>query len=196
MICSIFSIRWTVSIWKKKHFCRNISIQMCLRSDSINSELRSTCEAGRFKAAKQLWKKLALWWRIGQIKFNMTFTYKALTVLLWNLYVGHTTEVNNKSIRLVLRWRNKSRDLIPVAILLLYEGSSLYSLKSLTKTQPLVSSQRGIIIYWNGLEQTGSEWTDQNKPKITQENTETDIKAHQTWLKYILGRLTGRFRVG
>ena len=69
-------------------------------------------------------------------QIHMTFTYKALTVLLWNLYVGHTTEVNNKSIRLVLRWRNKSQDLILVAILLLYEGSSLYRLNSLTKPQP------------------------------------------------------------
>ena len=87
----------------------------------------------------------------------MTFIYKALTVLLWNLYVGHTTEVNNKVIRLFLRWRNKSRYLIPVAILLLYEISSLYKLNSLTKTQPRVSSQRGVIIYRNGPEQTGSE---------------------------------------
>ena len=109
------------------------------------------------RPAKQLWKKLALWKRIGQINFNMTFTYKALTGLLWNIYVGHTKEVNNKSIRLVLRWRSKSRDLIPVAILLLYEGSSLYRLNSLTKTQPRVSSQRGVIIYRNGPELTGSE---------------------------------------
>ena len=59
------------------------------------------------------------------MKFNITFTYKALTVFLWNLYVEHTMEVNNKSFRLVLRWRNKSRELIPVAVLLLYECSSL-----------------------------------------------------------------------
>ena len=87
----------------------------------------------------------------------MTFTYKELTVILWNLCVGHMKEVNNKSIRLVPRWRNKSRDLIPVAILLLYEGSTLYRLNSLTKTQPRVSSQRDVIIYRNGPEQTGSE---------------------------------------
>ena len=66
-------------------------------------------------------------------------------------------EVNNQSIRLVLRWRNKSQDLIPVAILLLYEGSSLYRLNSLTKTQPRVSSQSGVIIYRKGPEQTESE---------------------------------------
>ena len=95
----------------------------------------------------------------------MTFTYKALTVLLWNLCVGHTkieAEVNNKSNRLVLTWRDKSRDLIPVAILLLYEGSSLYRLNSLTKTQPRVLSQRGVIINRNGPEQMGSE---QNGPE-------------------------------
>ena len=126
----------------------------------------------------------------------MTFTYKALTVLLWNLYVRHTTEVNNKSIRLGLRWRNKSRDLIPVAILLLYEGSSLYRLNSLTKTQPQVLSQRGIIITETDQNRQDRSETDQNKPKMTQENTETDIKEYRTWLKYKLGRLTGWFRVG
>ena len=80
----------------------------------------------------------------------------------WILYVGHTTEVNNKSVRLVLRWRNKSRDLIPVAILFLYEDSSLYRLNSLTKTQPWVSSQRGVIIYRSGPEQM---WSERNGPE-------------------------------
>ena len=30
---------------------------------------------------------------------------------------------------------------------------------------------------------------DQNKPKMTQENTETDIKEYRKWLQYILEKL-------
>ena len=124
----------------------------------------------------------------------MTFTYKA--VILGNLCVGHTKKVNNKSIRLVLRWKNKSRDLIPVAILLLYEDSSLNRLNSLTKTQPRVSSQRVSYFIETDQKRRDRSEMEQNKPKLTQENTETDIKEYRTWLKYTLGRLTGRFRVG
>ena len=45
----------------------------------IASFARSTCEAGRFEAAL---KEALSMVGIGQIKFIMTFTYKALTVLL------------------------------------------------------------------------------------------------------------------
>ena len=68
--------------------------------------------------------------------------------------------------------------------MLLYEGSSLYRLNSLTKTQPRVSSQftKTDQNRWDRSE------TDQNQLKMTQENTETDIIVSERGLNtYLVG---------
>ena len=108
----------------------------------------------------------------------MTFAYNNYSPLKSSRRI-RKTEVNIKSIRLVLRWRNKSRDLIPVAI---------------TKTQPRILSQPGKKFTDTDQNRPNRSETDQNKPKMTQENIGTVIREYRTWLKYKDGRLTGRFK--
>ena len=81
-------------------------------------------------------------------------------------------EVNSKSIRLVLRWRNKNRDLTPVC----YWSTRFFTFRSSLIFRTLIyPSQLALHIETDQNRRNRSEM-DQNEPKMAQENTETVIK--------------------